>query len=73
MTDHGGWMFFGGGYMWLIWILLIVVAVILIKSVMSDTVSTKREQSPLEILKQRFAKGEITEEEYKRIKHDIES
>jgi len=73
MTDHGGWMFFGGGYMWLIWVLLIVVAVILIKSVMSDSISTKREQTPLEILKQRFAKGEITEEEYKRIKHDLET
>jgi len=73
MTDHGGWMLFGGSYMWLIWILLIIVAVILVKSVMSDTASTKREQTPLDILKQRFAKGEITEEEYKRIKHDIES
>jgi len=73
MTDHGGWMFFGGGYMWLIWILVIVGAVILLKSVMSDSAPTRRDQTPLDILKQRFAKGEITEEEFKRMKHDIES
>ncbi len=75
MGDHDGWMWFGGGYMWLLWILIIAVLVVLIKS-LTDS-GTKKEQlpteeSPLSILKERYARGEIDDDEFERRKNELE-
>lgn len=76
--DDFGHGFFGGGFMWIFWILLIVILVWVVKMVAdsssggrSDSGSTKQE-SPLEILNQRYARGEIDEEEYHRRKAELE-
>ncbi len=78
MAD-GHWMGFGfgGGLMWIIWILLILAAVWGIKVAVSSggeaNRPTSRQESALEILKARFARGEISAEEYKRMRHELEN
>jgi putative membrane protein len=57
----------GGIFMWLFWILLIVGIIWAVRSVAAcggDAREPRR--SALEILKERYAKGEIDEEEYDR-------
>ncbi len=71
MNNHGDWMLFGGGYMWLIWILIIGIVVVLVKSIIVDSDLGKKNESALEILNKRLANGEINEDEYKRLKKDI--
>lgn len=67
--------FFGGGFMWIFWILLIAGVFFLIQSMTkgnSDN-SLSDKESPLEILKKRYARGEIDEEEYERRRKELES
>ncbi len=53
--------------MWLFWILLIVVVVWALKATASsDRKDGGTGKSPLEILQERLARGEIDEEEYER-------
>jgi putative membrane protein len=59
---------YGGGFMWLI--LLIVVAIAIYFVVQSQRGGSIHE-TPLGILKKRYAKGEITREEYDRLKRDL--
>ena len=75
MNSHDGWMWFGGGYMWLVWVLIIAVLVILVKSITdssSGSIQTRNDESPMSILKKRFARGEINEEEFNRRKKELE-
>lgn len=62
---HGGFMFM---FVWLIILLLLIYFVIRL-SKSSTTKETKDSSDPLEILKERFARGEITEEEYQNMKN----
>jgi len=75
MFDHGGGMFFGGGLMWLFWIALIVIIVVIVKSLTASNKNTDdfKNDSPLTILKQRYARGEINEEEFERKRKQLES
>jgi len=72
--NDGGSMFFGGGYMWIIWSLLIAVVIVAIKTSMSNGPANNIniEESPLEILKKRYARGEIDEQEYERRRNELE-
>jgi len=54
-----GWGMFGGFGMLFFWVLLIVVIVLLVRGR-----PAQERQSPLDILKERFARGEISKEEY---------
>ncbi len=71
----GGWghmMYYGygGHFMWVLFLVLLAVIVYLI---LQNVRSVKRNgQSALDILKLRYAKGEITKEEFERMKKDIE-
>jgi putative membrane protein len=59
----------------LVFIILFVVAVAaLVKWIWGQKISWdwKNQESALDILKQRYAKGEISKEEFERIKRDIE-
>ena len=58
---------FGGGFMWLFWILLIIVIVWAVRAMLSADINRRGSaKSPLEILQERFARGEIDEEEFER-------
>ena len=58
---------FGGGFMWLFWILLIVEIAWAVKATaFPDRRNGGADKSPLEILQDRLARGEIDEEEFER-------
>jgi putative membrane protein len=57
----------GGGFMWLLWILAIVAIAWVVKMVAGgDVRNQKKPGSPLEILEERFARGEIDEAKLER-------
>lgn len=64
-----GWIVFGVGVVLLI-VFLVLLAVFLFRWAEGKPSRSKREA--LEILKERLARGEITEEEYERLKRKIE-
>lgn len=78
------WMFWGGG-MWIFPVIGLVVFLFVIYFLFTRVFSgggpfcgwggqgggTQGPQSPLEILKTRYAKGEINREEFERMKKDI--
>jgi putative membrane protein len=76
MMDGMGMMVWGvfGSLLGLLLIFLFVVAVVAVVRWMwgnKEALSTGRENA-LDILKKRYAKGEIGKEEFERIKKDIE-
>lgn len=66
-TNLTGW--FGWIFMILLWVLLILSIVALIKWLIHSAHGHKK--SPLEILEERYAKGEIDKKEFERIKKDL--
>ncbi len=72
MNDGPGWWM---GGMWLLsilfWILVIAGTVLVIKWLM-DRGKDGENEAPLDILKKRYARGEIDRETFERMKRDIE-
>lgn len=71
---HGFWG--GPGITWFIWLLGIVIIVfvvwLLLKSlIQSSNRPYSRDKTPLDILKERYAKGEIDKEEFEQRKADL--
>jgi putative membrane protein len=63
--DFGmGMGIFGMVFMLLIWILVIVLLIYLIQAIMNKGGSAKEVETAEELLKKRFAKGEMTIEEF---------
>ena len=72
MMGNGFGMGFGGGFMWLFWILLIVVIVWAVKAVTgSRNNPSERRKSALDILRERYARGEIDKEEFEQKRKDL--
>lgn len=63
-------LFDGGATMWLVYIILVGVIVYLI--ITSQKKLEGKDETALEILKKRYARGEIKKEEFKKIKKDLE-
>lgn len=72
MMGYGG---YGGFFMWLILIVIIAVIIYLFvrQSKRTENSIGSVKESPTEILKRRYAAGEITKEEFDKIKREIES
>jgi putative membrane protein len=74
--EHYGMM--GGWWMWIMWIVGFILFVFLVFLLASSfrnggrgTPPTPRE-TPLDVLKKRYAAGEITREEYEQMRKDLE-
>lgn len=71
----GGWgwhhMTGGGALMGLFWIIIIGVVVYFFVNHSRQQQSDNRE-TPLDILNKRYARGEISKEEYEQMKQDLE-
>lgn len=69
----GGWMAAGWFTMLLFWALVIVGIIALVRwaSGRSAPVPHGSAETPLEILKRRYASGEVTKEQYEAMKRDV--
>ena len=74
MMDGYGYGMMGGGY-WILglifWILVLIGLVLLIKYLWEGGAVKREQESALEILKKRYAKGEIGKEEFEEKKKDL--
>lgn len=76
-----GWMLFGGLTMVLFWGGLIALIVLAVRGLTGSGYQSRSGELPerratpdaLEILKTRYAKGEITQEEFEQIRKDLQS
>jgi putative membrane protein len=80
-------MGFGFGYGWIMmvifWVVVIGLAVLLLSLLFPRITHnitgngtpqrTGALESPMEILKQRYARGEITKEQFEQMRHDLEA
>lgn len=71
-NDGGMGLFgFGGIFMVLVWVLIIAGIVVLVRSLMQTRQGGMGDRSALDILKERYAKGEINKEEFEHKKKDL--
>ena len=63
----------GSGYFWIIGIIIIIVAIWLIVKILgrSNNRNAPIEKTPVDILKDRYARGEISKQEYQEKKKVI--
>ncbi len=66
MHDGWGWLWMGG-----FWILVLLLIVCFVTRFLQSSAS--RRETPLEILKRRYAQGEIAKEEFEQKKKELES
>jgi putative membrane protein len=70
------WFWGGIGFSWLFWIAIIVLIFWLILNHGNknrEEYFPPKNESAIDILKKRYAKGEISHEEYEKIKKNLES
>jgi putative membrane protein len=73
MTFSGtGFGFFGWIWMLLFWVLVIAGIIYLIKSIASTQDIRKENTKSIDILKERYAKGEIDKKEFEEKKKELE-
>ena len=66
------WHGFGGGMMWIFWILiLLALAGFVIFLARQAGESRNRDKTALEILQERYARGEIDRDEFKQMRDDL--
>lgn len=77
--DHSwGGMGFGGPLMLLFWILLIVGVVLLVRWLVTGDMARPRQPDPprnaaLDLLRERYARGEIERDEFEQKRRDLET
>jgi putative membrane protein len=79
MQGPGGWghmmnygFGYGGMFMWIIFLIVIgAVIYFIVQTQKTKNQTQTQNESHLDILKKRYAKGEITKEEYERMKKDL--
>ncbi len=75
-SNHGDWMGSMGGFMGFGWIVILIAIVavvwLLMRGPFAGGAQTER-RSALDILKERYARGEIGREEFEQKKRDLEA
>ncbi len=71
MYGHGPWGMMGGCGGIFMWILSIAVIILLIFLIIKWARPGGTGEGPLDILKKRYAKGEITKDEFEQKKKDL--
>jgi len=66
-----GWWGMGWIFMIIFWGILVVGLIFLIRYLVGTTKAIKGEESALDILKKRYARGEINKEEFEQKKKDL--
>lgn len=56
-------------FVWLVF--LIVLAVIVVRLIKGHAIGSNHRDDPLDIAKKRYAKGEITKDEFEQLKKDL--
>jgi len=74
-TMHGDWGAGMGSGMWVFWTILVVVIAVIIRAVFgaqSNTTQRDSHNEALEILKERYASGDINDEKFEHRKNELE-
>lgn len=77
MMNYWGGGFGGIGMIWMLffWIIIIVAVVLVIRWAVGSqgggSMTGTGHESPLELLKKRYARGEISKEEFEQMKQDL--
>ncbi len=61
----------GGFFMWIVVVILVAAIIYLVLRQRDITSGSGKEQDALEILKKRYARGELTKQEYDRMRKDL--
>ncbi len=75
-AGHGwGWVGIGMVHMLLFWGLIILAIVALVRNLPGTSSESSRETNkvPLDILKERYARGEIEKPDYEEKRHELQS
>ncbi len=68
--EHG-WMFGGGLVMLLVWLVPIALLIWLVSSWVRRSTPDSTDKTALDILKERYARGEIGQDEFEQKRRDI--
>jgi putative membrane protein len=71
--DYGWGMGFGWVFMIFFWVVVVLGLVYFIRLVMTSAKKDNSGDTALDILRKRYAKGEITKEEFEKIKNDLKT
>lgn len=76
MWDSGGNMVFGGALMWIVWLLLLVLIAAIIRALLGGHNDPDSRRPPadsaLDVLRKRYARGEIDEQEFNRRRQELD-
>ena len=70
------WHGYGAGMMWIFWVLLIILVLWILKAMTAQGQEEKpsgQDKTALDILKERYAKGEIEQDEFIQKRKDLEA
>jgi len=69
--NYGWGMGFGWISMTVFWVLVILGIVFIVRTTIKGGKSIEHKEAPIDILRKRYAQGEITKEEFERMKDDL--